>query len=69
MLERMGFTIKYEQVLELVGQMDENFDGRISYHEMRDYLASLGFDIDELENKTSAVTHYSSTQPKKEAKT
>jgi calcium-dependent protein kinase len=49
LLEKMGFTIKLEQVIELVTTMDENFDGRISYQEMRDHLASLNFNVAELE--------------------
>ena len=34
--------------------IDENFDGRISYAELRDHFVNLGFDIWELEgdNKT-----------------
>ena len=31
-LEGMGFLITEEQVFELMRQMDENFDGRISYN-------------------------------------
>lgn len=29
--------------------MDENFDGRISYNEMRTHFQKLGFQISELE--------------------
>lgn len=29
--------------------MDENFDGRISYAEMRQHFEKLGFDISDLE--------------------
>ena len=29
--------------------IDENFDGRISYAELRDHFVNLGFDIWELE--------------------
>jgi calcium-dependent protein kinase len=48
MLERMGFTIKYEQVLSLIKTMDENFDGRITYKELYNHLERLGFDMKEL---------------------
>jgi len=30
-------------------QMDDNFDGRLSYKELKDHIQSLGFDVDELE--------------------
>ena len=30
-------------------QMDENFDGRISYAEMREHFEKLGFSLQELE--------------------
>lgn len=49
LLERMGFTINQEQVLELMKTMDQNFDGRISYNEMREHFESLGFSLQELE--------------------
>lgn len=45
MLERLGFTISEAQVFELMRQMDENFDGRISYKELREHIQSLGFNI------------------------
>lgn len=35
LLERMGFTITHSQVYELMQRMDDNFDGRISYKELR----------------------------------
>ena len=50
LLERMGFTITQEQVLQLMRSMDENFDGRISYDELAQHLANLGFDVNDLEN-------------------
>ena len=34
-LECMGFLITEEQVFELMRQMDENFDGRLSYNELK----------------------------------
>lgn len=46
MLERMGFTINQEQVFELMRTMDQNFDGRISYNELKLHFSSLGFDLD-----------------------
>jgi Ca2+-binding EF-hand superfamily protein len=33
-----------------MSRLDENFDGRISYHELRDHIEKLGFDIGSLEN-------------------
>lgn len=51
MLERMGFTISQEQVYELLCRMDDNFDGKISYGELRDYIDSLGFDMKSLEER------------------
>jgi Ca2+-binding EF-hand superfamily protein len=45
-LECMGFLITEEQVFELMRQMDENFDGRISYTEMRQHIFKLGFQLD-----------------------
>jgi Ca2+-binding EF-hand superfamily protein len=49
LLERMGFTITQEQVFELMQVMDDNFDGRISYSELRAYIEKLGFDIAKIE--------------------
>lgn len=31
--------------------MDDNFDGKISYGELRDYIDSLGFDMKSLEER------------------
>ena len=31
--------------------MDENFDGKLAYHELRAYIQKLGFDIDSLEER------------------
>lgn len=45
-LECMGFLITEEQVFELMRQMDENFDGRISYNELRAHILRLGFQLD-----------------------
>lgn len=45
-LECMGFLITEEQVFELMRQMDENFDGRISYSELRAHILRLGFQLD-----------------------
>ena len=64
MLENMGFTISEEQVFELVKTMDENTDGRISYHEMRDYLLSLGFELNEIEGEANQMQKYSSKRGK-----
>jgi Ca2+-binding EF-hand superfamily protein len=30
--------------------MDDNFDGKISYQELKNYIDSLGFDIKSLED-------------------
>jgi hypothetical protein len=49
LLEVMGFTITKEQTLELMQRMDDNFDGRISYSELKAHIETLGFDVDELE--------------------
>lgn len=45
-LECMGFLITEEQVFELMRQMDDNFDGRISYNELKQHILRLGFDLD-----------------------
>ena len=45
-LEVMGFLITEEQVFELMRQMDENFDGRISYNELKQHILRLGFHLD-----------------------
>jgi hypothetical protein len=50
LLEVMGFTITKEQTLELMQRMDDNFDGRISYSELKAHIESLGFDVAELES-------------------
>ena len=51
-LECMGFLITEEQVFELMRQMDDNFDGRISYNELKQHILSLGFQVDKtLESK------------------
>jgi Ca2+-binding EF-hand superfamily protein len=52
-LECMGFLITEEQVFELMRQMDENFDGRISYNELKQHILRLGFQLDKtLESRT-----------------
>ena len=43
LLERLGFTISESQVYEIMRQMDENFDGRISYKELKMHIQKLGF--------------------------
>lgn len=58
MLERMGFTIKYEQVLSLIKTMDENFDGRITYKELCNHLENLGFDMKELAGSKDDEVQY-----------
>ena len=45
-LECMGFLITEEQVFELMRQMDDNFDGRISYNELKSHILRLGFEWD-----------------------
>ena len=42
--------------------MDENFDGRISYNELREYIRSLGFNLT-LDN-TNAVSKINNKQRK-----
>lgn len=49
--------------------MDENTDGRISYHEMKNYLVSLGFDVESLEGDPKALAQYEKGQQKKDKKT
>jgi Ca2+-binding EF-hand superfamily protein len=52
-LESMGFVITEEQVFELMRQMDDNFDGRISYNELKTHILRLGFELDKtLESRT-----------------
>ena len=54
-LECMGFMITEEQVFELMRQMDENFDGRISYNELKAHILRLGFSLDKtLESRVPA---------------
>lgn len=56
-LECMGFVITEQQVFELMRQMDDNFDGRISFKEVRDYIVRLGFSVDKtLEARNTAVS-------------
>jgi len=51
----MGFMITEEQVFELMRQMDENFDGRISYNELKTHILRLGFTLDKtLESRVPA---------------
>jgi Ca2+-binding EF-hand superfamily protein len=45
-LEVMGFMITEEQVFELMRQMDDNFDGRISFAEIKKHILRLGFKLD-----------------------
>jgi len=35
--------------------MDDNFDGRLSYKELKDHIQSLGFDVDELEKGNYSI--------------
>lgn len=42
----MGFIITEEQVFELMRQMDDNFDGRISFAELKKHILKLGFPVD-----------------------
>ena len=51
MLERMGFTINQNQVYQLMMSLDENFDGKLSYSELRQHIDKLGFNIAELEER------------------
>ena len=51
MLERMGFTINQNQVYQLMMSLDENFDGKLSYQELRAHIDKLGFNIANLEDR------------------
>ena len=51
MLERMGFTITRAEVYQLMLSLDQNFDGKISYAELREHIDHLGFDILSLEER------------------
>ena len=42
MLERLGFAVTEEDLLSIFREMDENFDGSISYKELARYILSLG---------------------------
>jgi Ca2+-binding EF-hand superfamily protein len=42
----MGFVITEDQVFELMKQMDDNFDGRISFNELKKHIIRLGFSVD-----------------------
>jgi len=35
--------------------MDDNFDGRISYQELRSYMEKLGFNVTEVEGKADNI--------------
>ena len=50
LLERLGFTVSEAHIYEILRQMDENFDGRISYKELRDHIKSLGFTLAPADN-------------------
>lgn len=43
LLERLGFTISEQQIYEIMRQMDDNFDGRISFSELKMHISKLGF--------------------------
>ena len=51
MLERMGFTITENQVYQIMLSLDDNFDGKLSYEELRQHIDKLGFDIGKLEDR------------------
>jgi Ca2+-binding EF-hand superfamily protein len=57
LLERLGFTISEAQVYEIMRQMDENFDGRISFQELRRHIKHLGFEIEVDNVGSKAVEH------------
>jgi Ca2+-binding EF-hand superfamily protein len=48
MLERIGFQIGLEKIYEIMKNIDENFDGRISYKELAAYIRTLGIQVDDL---------------------
>jgi hypothetical protein len=47
--------------------MDDNFDGRISYAEMNDYMKTLGFDVDKLEGRDERVLTQKARDHEREA--
>ncbi len=48
LLERLGFSISLNEVTELMKTMDENFDGKISYTELKEHIQKLGFDVEDI---------------------
>lgn len=54
MLERLGFTISIKDVSDLMYSMDENFDGKLSYAELKGHLEKLGFNLDDFKNNVAA---------------
>ena len=50
MLERLGFTITIKEVRNLMMSMDENFDGKLSYAELKAHIEKLGFDLNDFKN-------------------
>lgn len=56
-LERMGFTISLSQVYELMCKLDENFDGRVSYAELRAHIEKLGFDMRVVDDADKKYSH------------
>ena len=55
MLERLGFKITLKEVENLMSSMDENFDGKLSYAELKAHLEKLGFDLDEFKNNKTTT--------------
>ena len=60
MLERLGFTISIKEVTDLMCSMDENFDGKLSYAELKSHLEKLGFDLDDFKNNAVATEEVNS---------
>jgi hypothetical protein len=54
MLERLGFTITIKEVRNLMMSMDENFDGKLSYAELKAHIEKLGFDLNDFKNNKPA---------------
>jgi Ca2+-binding EF-hand superfamily protein len=55
LLSSMGFPVPKGQVLELLRKADDNFDGRITYKELKLHLVSLGFDVEKLESGNEKI--------------
>jgi hypothetical protein len=55
LLSQMGFAVPSGQVLDLLRKMDDNFDGKVSYKEIKQYLSRIGFNVEALEHGNQSI--------------